>query len=230
MISRPDDSIVKKIPKKASFSVLLAGDLLYDSDFDDDKEFNEDREKAISSGSLILEDVKEYDPVKDLDNIIQMFKDTGVEELESFSVYSFPERLLYEQHAVEMRFLTINPTKVDIKNFFVKILNDEFDTVEEESVVNDRARAAVKLTGYLMSTDSEKIPDIDNVDNDPSYIYKISESATIGEEYTVKKTEYELFGYDKVFVHEFVKMPKVEGSILDKFINEGDNNGDTACI
>ena len=59
MISRPDNEIVKKIPKKASFTVLLSHKLL-------SKLGNESADSAdIGKYSLILENPKENDPVKE---------------------------------------------------------------------------------------------------------------------------------------------------------------------
>ena len=219
MISRPDNDIVKKIPKKANFTVLLSDKLL-------DKINNpEDETIDIGKYSLILENPKEYDPTKDIDNIEKMFKESGEDNIGSFTMYTFPERLLYEQHALEMRFLTTNPS-VDPSSFFTKIISEEeFDSKEEEMIVNDRVRAAVKLTMLVMRSNMVGIPDIKDSDKEPGYIYKISDSTTIGDKYTVTKTEYDVFGTDKVFVHEFVVMPKVEGSVLDNLLAGDNTNG-----
>ena len=219
MISRPDNDIVKKIPKKANFTVLLSDKLL-------DKINNpEDEIIDIGKYSLILENPKEYDPTKDIDNIEKMFKESGEDNIGSFTMYTFPERLLYEQHALEMRFLTTNPS-VDPSSFFTKIISEEeFDSKEEDMIVNDRVRAAVKLTMLVMRSNMVGIPDIKDSDKEPGYIYKISDSTTIGDKYTVTKTEYDVFGTDKVFVHEFVVMPKVEGSVLDNLLAGDNTNG-----
>lgn len=219
MISRPDNDIVKKIPKKANFTVLLSDKLL-------DKINNpEDETIDIGKYSLILENPKEYDPTKDIDNIEKMFKESGEDNIGSFTMYTFPERLLYEQHALEMRFLTTNPS-VDPSSFFTKIISEEeFDSKEEDMIVNDRVRAAVKLTMLVMRSNMVGIPDIKDSDKEPGYIYKISDSTTIGDKYTVTKTEYDVFGTDKVFVHEFVVMPKVEGSVLDNLLAGDNTNG-----
>ena len=219
MISRPDNEIVKKIPKKANFTVLLSDKLL-------DKINNpEDETIDIGKYSLILENPKEYDPTKDIDNIEKIFKESGEDNIGSFTMYTFPERLLYEQHALEMRFLTTNPS-VDPSSFFTRIISEEeFDSKEEEMIVNDRVRAAVKLTMLVMRSNMVGIPDIKDSDKEPGYIYKISDSTTIGDKYTVTKTEYDVFGTDKVFVHEFVVMPKVEGSVLDNLLAGDNTNG-----
>ena len=219
MISRPDNDIVKKIPKKANFTVLLSDKLL-------DKINNpEDETIDIGKYSLILENPKEYDPTKDIDNIEKMFKESGEDNIGSFTMYTFPERLLYEQHALEMRFLTTNPS-VDPSSFFTRIISEEeFDSKEEDMIVNDRVRAAVKLTMLVMRSNMVGIPDIKDSDKEPGYIYKISDSTTIGDKYTVTKTEYDVFGTDKVFVHEFVVMPKVEGSVLDNLLAGDNTNG-----
>ena len=223
MISRPDNEIVKKIPKKASFTVLSSHKLL-------SKLGNESADSAdIGKYSLILENPKEYDPVKDLSNIEKMFKDAGEENVGSFTTYSFPERLLYEQHALEMRFLTTNPS-VDPTSFVTNVLpSEEFDSKEEELIVNDRVRAAIKLTMVVIHAMSIDVPNIEDSTKTPGYIYKISDTTTVGDKYAITKTEYELFGTDKVFVHEFVEMPKVEGSILDKFILGDQENGNKTC-
>ena len=213
MISRPDNDIVKKIPKKASFTVLISNKLL-------NKLSGTEGAGSVDIGkySLILENPKEYDPIKDLKNIEEMFKQSGEDNLGSYTTYSFPERLLYEQHALEMRFLATNPS-IEPTSFFTNVLpSDEFDSKEEEMIVNDRVRAAIKLTMVIIHAMMIGVPDIEDSTKTPGYIYKLSDTTTVGEKYTITKTEYELFGTDKVFVHEFVEMPKIEDSILDKFI------------
>ena len=199
MISIPDKQLLSRIPKKSNFTVAIQSKYIINTP---------DGIKVDLADALLIPNSKEYDPSKNLEELkskLSEYLKEG-ETLDSFVTFTFPERLLYEQHAMEMRVLYFNQNIQQDELLKEYVDSDNFESKNEALILNDRVNAALKLMRIILF-DIDPL-DISESKDNPSYLYKISNETTIGE-YAINKIEYNLCGYDKVLMCEFEKLPDV---------------------
>ena len=184
MISIPDKQLLSRIPKKSNFTVAIQSKYI------------------INTPDGIKVDLADLEELKS--KLSEYLKEG--ETLDSFVTFTFPERLLYEQHAMEMRVLYFNQNIQQDELLKEYVDSDNFESKNEALILNDRVNAALKLMRIILF-DIDPL-DISESKDNPSYLYKISNETTIGE-YAINKIEYNLCGYDKVLMCEFEKLPDV---------------------